>query len=264
MKTIVVPTDFSAPAENAMFFAGHLAEAMNVSILLLHVYQIPVSINEVPVLIIPIEQLKEVADTELGKAKESLQKKFPSLQINTESRLGDVSDELNETCTTCDPLAVVIGKHSTSGIERLLFGNTSMSIIRHSSTPVIVVPDKSDRRQLKNLALAIDTTSETLPYKTIDSFITTLQAQLHIVHVYTDKTGPLDSSKWITPHHSNFTNLRDEDFVHGIQTFVESNQIDMLIMLPHKHSLVERLFFKTHTKELMEKISIPMMCIPEV
>jgi nucleotide-binding universal stress UspA family protein len=36
MKTIVVATDFSAPAENAMLYAGQLADTLNASVLLFH------------------------------------------------------------------------------------------------------------------------------------------------------------------------------------------------------------------------------------
>ena len=57
--------------------------------------------------------------------------------------------------------------------------------------------------------------------------------------------------------------IRNEEFVHGIERYVKSNNIDLLIILPHKHSVIERLFFKTHTTELIQKIQIPILCIPE-
>jgi len=43
MKTIVVATDFSAVALNAANYAVDMALAIKADILLLHVYQIPVS-----------------------------------------------------------------------------------------------------------------------------------------------------------------------------------------------------------------------------
>jgi len=262
MKTIVVPTDFSTPAENAMLFAGELANRTQASVLLVHVYQLPVSMNEMPVLMIPAEELKQAADLGLEKAKEVLQKKFASLDIKTESRLGDVIDELSDVSKKYDPIAVIVGKHGATGVERFLFGNTSLSIIRHSSVPVIAVPDLATEHHVKNVVLAIDALDHSIPQQRVKQFIEEIDARLFVIHVHTDKTKK-EPNPLIPELSTNYTVVRDEEFVHGIEKFVDENNIDMIVVIPHKHSLVERMFFKTHTKELMEKISIPVMCVPE-
>ena len=51
MKTIIVPTDFSPIATNAMNFAADMAVNINASLMLLHVYQVPVSMPDVPVVL---------------------------------------------------------------------------------------------------------------------------------------------------------------------------------------------------------------------
>src|SRR5215208_2527895 len=156
MKTIVVPTDFSAPAENAMLYAGQLAQTISASVFLLHVYQIPVSMNDVPVMMISAEELKNSADAGLARTGEVLQQAYPELAISMESRLGDVVDELNDVCEELNPFVIVVGKHGTSGVEKLLFGSTSLSIIRHARMPVIAVPDSTSGYQVKNIAVSVD------------------------------------------------------------------------------------------------------------
>jgi len=262
MQTLVVPTDFSPAADNAMLFAGQLATSMQASVRLLHIYQIPVSMNDVPVMIIPVEELQEMADKGLQKSKELLQRHYPSLSINTQSRLGDINDELNAACKESGPVATVIGKHSSSGLERLLFGNTSLSIIKHCKTPVIVVPDSINNYQVKNIGLALDSSDSSIPQNKIKQLTSALNAALHIVHIESGKNVHED---FISPiqETSSVTIIKDDEFVHGIESFVNEKQIDLIIILPHKHSLVEKIFFKTHTKELMEEITIPVMTIPE-
>jgi len=44
---------------------------------------------------------------------------------------------------------------------------------------------------------------------------------------------------------------------------LQQNNIDMLMVLPHKHSFLERLGSKTHTEELLGKITIPVVCIAD-
>lgn len=263
MKTIVVATDFSAQAENAMLYAGQLANNTGACVLLLHVYQIPVGMNDVPVLMISTDELKANAEAGLSRAKDLLREKFNSINIETESRLGDVVDELKDVCKKTNPFLIVVGKHGASGVQQMLFGSTSLSIIRHTTYPVIVVPDRSNQFQLKNAALAIDASVENVCIQKIKTLVSELKIELHIIHVKQEKTASLQVSKLVSELKSKYATIYDHQFTHGIESYVRENDIDLLIILPHKHNLVERLFFRTHTKELLKKISIPVMCICE-
>ena len=73
MKTILLPTDFSPAATNAMNYAVAMAKEINASIILFHVYQIPVTITEVPVQMINIEELRKNSATHLQSLKEKIQ-----------------------------------------------------------------------------------------------------------------------------------------------------------------------------------------------
>lgn len=263
MKTIVVPTDFSSPSENAMLYAGEMAKNIHASIVLLHVYQIPVGMNDMPVLMVSVDELKRNADEGLNRAKELLQKRYGPADIKTESRLGDVIDELNDVCNKVNAFAIVIGKHGATGLERALFGSTTMAIIRHTKYPVLVVPGSSNIHTIKNAALAIDHAETMLPTQKIRSLLDELKAHLHLLHVQTSRTETPSLAAVEKELGVSCTSIHDEEFVHGIESYINQNKIDLLIILPHKHNLIERIFFKTHTAELLNKISIPVMCINE-
>ena len=193
-----------------------------------------------------------------------LQNAYPSLNIITESRLGDVNDELNEVCKTMDAFAIVTGKHGASGLERFLFGSTSLSIVRHTTIPVIVIPDTSVKKEISNVALAIDDLKEELPQQQkIKTFIETLGAQLHIIHVQGNKTSSKELNNLVSFLHSKCETIHSDEFFTGIQSYLNNKNIDMLITIPHKHSFVERLTFRTHTEELLKKLTIPIACISE-
>lgn len=261
MKTIIVPTDFSAAAENAMLYAGQLAKNIDASILLLHMFQIPVNMSDAPLLVVSAEELKESADNGLLHAKEILKSTFPSVKVRTESILGDVVTELEEACRKENPIAIVVGKHGASGLERALFGSTSLSIIRHLHYPVIAVPDFTTNEKIQNVALAIDN-GEKLPASKIKNTIEALKAKLHVIHVQQRKTeSPLLST--VQQLNTPCKTILDEQFVHGIQSYISDNNIDLLLIVPHKHNLIERLFLKTHTPELLREITIPIMSIRE-
>lgn len=263
MNPIVVATDFSTPAENAMLYAGSIAQKMGAPLVLLHFYQVPVSMSEVPVLMISMEELKAGADEGLAKAKSLLQKTYPLLDVSTENRLGDVSEELSEVCRILSPFAVVAGKHGMTGIERFLFGSTSLSMVRHCRVPVIIVPETASRQEIRRIALAVDDPAEHLPLDKIKSFVEGLGAELHIIHVQTGNTESKQFEGLVAKLNARCETIKDDEFFHGIQTYLNDHNIDLLITLPHKHSFVERLTFRTHTEELLKKITIPIACITE-
>src|SRR5262245_28991146 len=141
MKTIVVPTDFSAISNNAIDYAVDLAKATGSSMLLFHAYQVPVSMTDVPIVLLSVEELQKTYETKMDDLKRSLQQRTgDSIKIYVETKLGDTVDELEDVCDKVKPFAVVMGTKGATGMERVLFGSTTLTTIRHLSWPVIVVP----------------------------------------------------------------------------------------------------------------------------
>jgi len=110
MKTLIVPTDFSPVATNAMNFAADMALNINASLLLLHVYQVPVSMSDVPVVLVSADELKKSSEKKLADLKAGLLHiSSGKLKIYTEARLGNIVDELESVCKDVNPFAVVMG-----------------------------------------------------------------------------------------------------------------------------------------------------------
>ena len=264
MKSILVATDFSPSADNAMNYAATLAQNLGANLVLLHVYQIPISMSDVPVLMVSAEELRNNADMGLMKSRELVEKNFPGLSIQTESRLGDVVSEIQDLCEKHQPFAVVVGKHGASGVERFLFGSTALSVIRAIKTPVITVPDSIEEFSLAKVALASDGSPLGEHENVIRNFILVTGARLHIVHVKesgSDQTAITNILPELNPECQTITN---EDFNEGIAEYLEKNQIDLLMVIPHKHSFIERFLFKTHTAELIRKIPHPVLTLGEM
>src|SRR5882672_5210201 len=115
MKTIIIPTDFSPAASNAVKYGVDMAVAVNASVLLLHVYNIPIALGDVPVALLSVDELKTAAEDNIGRLKKDLEHiTSGKLKIYTETRLGSVIDELEDLCKTTHPFAVVMG---TTGVS---------------------------------------------------------------------------------------------------------------------------------------------------
>ena len=275
MKTIIVPTDFSPVAINAMNFAADMALGINASLLLLHAYQVPVTMTEVPVLVMSVDELKKGSEERLEDLKLSLNHiTSGKLKIYTEAKLGDTVDVLEEACNHIQPFAVVMGTKGATGFERVLFGSTTLSAIRHLKWPVIVVPPgKEFGKGINKIGFACDFKEvvETTPVHFIKQMVKEFNAELHVLNVdYESRQFKPETPEQSLLLHTmledanpNYHFINQPDIEDGINEFAEKNNLDLLIAIPKKHKLLEGIFKPSSTKQLVTQSHIPVMCVHE-
>jgi nucleotide-binding universal stress UspA family protein len=273
MKTLLVPTDFSAASTNAMNYAADMALAIGADLLLFHVYQIPIAVTDIPIALISVDELQESAEEKIKKTKADLEHiTSGKLNISTSTRLGDTVDELEEVCKQVSPFAVVMGTTDHSGLERTLFGSTTLSAIKHLTWPVICVPKgKEYGIGIKKIGLACDLeqVEETTPFEAITNFVKELNAEFHILNVdqhhpqkdISEQTAILGTA--VMEINPQFHFIDHKDIEDGINEFAEKNNLDLLIAIPKKHKALEGLFKPGSTRQLVFESHIPVMCIHE-
>ncbi|RYY57331.1 MAG: universal stress protein [Chitinophagaceae bacterium] len=287
MKAIIVPTDFSPAALSAVNYAADFALAINAPLVLLHVYQVPIAVTETSTVLIPAEELEEDAERKLaGLANDLKHISSRKLQLSTEARLGDVTDELELCCQKFDPLCIVMGTTGHSAFERTVFGSTTLSVIRHSSYPVLVVPKGTEfGTGIKKSALAWDLSKNTdgLPAAAINELLSVTGSSLAVVHVGKNDpasapvvSSPLSGSVSADagPHAGNEKGLLGsfsttgvsvhhvvaDSVSAGISSFAIENNMDLVITVPHQHGFFESLFSRSATEGLIEISRIPVLC----
>lgn len=265
MNTIIVPTDFSAAAESATAYAARLAQQLQASVLLLHVYQLPVPMTDYPVLTVTHEDLKKGADEGLDRAAAEARNRHAGITFETESRLGDIATEIEEACKERNAFTLVAGTKDLSGFERFLFGDTTTSLIKNSSYPVITVPEGAVMEVPRNIVLATDLQNiDEIPAEKITEIAHLLKANLHVVHVEIkeEKTeSPERLLQRLGGGKATYHTIQDDDVAEGLSHFVSQNNIDLVLVLPHKHNLYERLFFKGHTQGIIQSVQVPVMSL---
>lgn len=275
MKTIIVPTDFSPVATNAMNYAADMAQAINASITLLHVYQVPVSMTEVPVVMVSVDELKKGSEEKLQELKADLEHiSSGKLKVYTESRLGNTVDELEDFCEHLKPFAVVMGTKGATGLERILFGSTTLTAIKHLKWPVIVVPPgKEYGKGIRKVGFACDFQEvvESTPTDYIKSLVNEMHAELHVLNVdYEGKHFEPETPEQSLLLHTlledmnpSYHFINHADIEDGLNEFSEKNNLDLLITIPKKHKLLEGIFKPSSTKQLLVQSKVPVMCVHE-
>jgi nucleotide-binding universal stress UspA family protein len=275
MKTIIVPTDFSPTSINAMNFAVNMAQAVDASILLLNVYNIPVAYTEVPVMLVSVEEMKKSSEMRLEELKTRIVHiTSGKVKVYTEAKMGNTVDELEELCKRIQPFAVVMGAKGTSGIEKVLFGSTTLTAIRHLTWPVICVPPgKEYGKGIKKIGFACDFKQvlETTPVQFIRQMVKEFNAELHILNVdFNNKHFRPETPEQSFLLHNLLEDVKPqyhfinkEDIEDGINEFAETNNLDLVIAIPKKHKLLDGIFKHSSTKQLVFQSHIPVMCVHE-
>lgn len=272
MKTIIVPTDFSPVALNALHYAIDMAQSIGAQIILLNTYLAPVTYSDAPVspvTMISIDDIKDSSEDRLAALKQEANRMGGSqLKIYSESRLGSTVDILGEMCDSVRPFAIVMGSHGTSGIERLIMGSTTLSVIRNLRFPVIVVPPATAYKEIKRMGLACDfrDVAETIPAAYIKNMVHEFNAELYVLNVNADSNMPPESA-WLDSLlgdiKPNYYFLKRDDVVQAINEFADTHELDVVIVIPKKHNLLEKIFHKSRSKELVNTAHIPIVSIHE-
>jgi len=275
MKTIIVPTDFSPAATNAMNYAVDMGKAIDASILLLHVYHVPVSFTDVPVVLVSVDDLRKSAEEQLEELKKNIEQATSGkVKVYSELKMGDVVDELDLLCNQIQPFAVIMGTKGHSAMERALFGSNTLSAIKKLHWPVICVPPGKEYGEgIKKIGLACDfkEVMESTPADAIKDLVKEFNGELHVLNVnYNNNQFVSETSEQSVLLHNMFEELNPQyhfiqhrDVEDGINEFAEKNNLDLVIAIPKKHKLLEGLFKKSSTRQLVFESHIPVMCVHE-
>lgn len=275
MKTIIVSTDFSPAATNATNYAVDMALAIDASILLVHVYQVPISFTDVPVVLVSVDELRKSAEEQLEQLKKNIEHiTSEKIKVYTEVKMGDVVDELSLLSDHIQPFAVVMGTKGHTAMERALFGSNTLTAIKKLHWPVICVPPgKEFGKGIKKIGLACDFREvvKNTPSQSIKDMVKEFNGELHVLNVdYDNRQFNAETPEQSALLHSMLEELKPQyhfikcrDIEEGINEFADQNNLDLVIAIPKKHKLLEGLFKKSSTRQLVFESHVPVMCVHE-
>lgn len=274
MKTIIVATDFGDIATNAIYYAKNLSIVMGYNLTIVHIVPFVIPTSEVPSPITANGTLLENAEKKLKILRDEIAATVNTISITYAVREGNFIHELSQLCEKVNPYAIVMGTEERSGIDRLIFGNKTISAIKELLWPLIVVPAETKFNNIQKIGLACDFKDvvETIPVEEITALIQKFNATLHVIHVseedrnnYTSEE--VEESSWL---HQLLSNLNPKyHFLRGnkidqlITEFAVENNLDLLIIIPKEHDFLSKLITQSHSKKLVLQTHVPIMAIHE-
>ncbi|HXB41436.1 MAG TPA: universal stress protein [Bacteroidia bacterium] len=273
METILVPTDFSESANNAVNYAVCLADFFDAKLVL---------VNATPVLLpsydstLPVEtmiDMQKKAEENLQNLKnELLAKPHRKLTIECYTAAGYVFDVIESAEKKYNADLIVMGIVGEAGkIKEHVIGSTSVKVARNARLPVFIIPEKVTYRRIRKISFAcdMDQTEESTLLYVVKYFNKLFDAELEVVHV----EGPYEETSYQKARSSVFVEKRLENIQHktvyvthtdvgiGLQDYFDANPTDVVMLNPKKHNIFHTLFNESVTKKLAFHLHQPILTI---
>lgn len=257
MKRIIVPTDFSKTAKNAFVYAQHLAADLPAQIDLVNSYypmvdpSNPLNPSQIKYMIQARNRLLEdfVKKCSLDFNQESASI-ATSIKINTKVLQGIASDTIVQLSEEKNVDMIVMGTtgDGANTVEKV-FGSVSTHVAKKSKKPVLFIPNNARYAGFKNILYASNhkAVDEIMIHKMIH-FSSIFNANMHLLHVMKDSFTNYELvsnsfEQMVKQQAPNlllkYTRVKSQSIQKGIQSYINDNEIDLIVMATSKLSLID-------------------------
>jgi len=272
MKTILVPIDFSASAENSADYAAEIAALSKAKVILLHVCSAPVPVADVPITMIPIDELEKQSLTDLESLQKSLMVRHPGVEIESVVRTGFIIEEILLMEDEYKPELLVMGV-TGKGRTSEIFGSNTTALIKKVECPVLAIPSGVRYSKPEKIALACDY-SAIVPDKVTDrlkDFVKLFGSKLLIFDVlrpaevitYQKAAAEVNLENSLSEIEHSIYYPSGNDIVNETNEFLERNNVGMVVMVPHNYTFIHKVFHSSKTKKMALYTKVPLLSIHE-
>ncbi len=140
-RKILVPTDFSTCADQALERAVQLARLTSAELHLLHAYELPTTLGAIDVpLALPQEffdRIREAAQSQLEQRMKKLT--LEGLRARAHLTLDTPSRAILDVAAKLGVDLIVMGTHGRTGMKHVLLGSVAERTVRLATCPVLTV-----------------------------------------------------------------------------------------------------------------------------
>ncbi len=282
MQKILIPTDFSTNAWNAIDYAMQLFRNTECTFYLLNTYTPVIPSSRFMAKMIDgvriVDAVRDSSENGLRKTVEQIKEKYknPKHDFETISSFNLLVEEVKDMVDRLGIHLVVTGTKGASGIDEIFMGSNTVRIIKNvKKCPILAIPQHFDYTTPTEIAFATDfnrfyTKSELTPLLDMARMF---KATIRIVHVQYGIKALSELQQF------NLNMLRKymsevEHYVHTVselhsvsqtlEIFTKELDIHLLALLNYQHSYMEKMTREPIVKKTAFHTQIPLLVIPEL
>lgn len=280
MKRILLPTDFSEHALNAIKYALYLFEKEDCIFYLLNAYQVSPSALSSRINQERQTRLFEITEEESLRKMNKLRTQLENDNLNSKHRIkadckpGDVVNIIIQYAVAKNIDYIFMGTKGSTGAKEIFMGSTTVAILKNiTCCPVIAIPENYSYDLPDEILFAADFKRyfekyEIKPLKDIAMLWNTSIRILYVAEVDLDTTQNKNKQILLkllcgVPFIEEETFKKKRSMAKTIMSCSDRPYIGMIAMVNNKHSFTEKLLREAVVKKVAFKSKVPFLVLPE-
>ncbi len=280
MKNILIPTDFSDNAWDALTYAIRLYDDIPCSFYILNTYEVGATGAEATLYTGATKKLYNILKDDSKQGLQKIENYLNEYLLNDKHDYSILSKHGPLVSVTKELIAhhkidlIVMGTKGASGMKGILMGSNTTSLIKNiKECPILAVPEKFEFREPEKLSLATDL-NELLSSRLLNPLRELLlihDLDLELLHVKNESelsVNQQENKKLIEQLFSHteidYKEVPFENSVaNSINQYTKNANIDILCMIQYKHSFIERLTREPVIKKVGFNTEVPLLIISD-
>jgi nucleotide-binding universal stress UspA family protein len=279
MKKIILPTDFSETAMNAIKYAVKLFENDFCKFYILNAYQQDIYESTILITKETLNKITKTANENSQLNLEKTLKKIKKHSVNPKHSYKIVSanailvDEVDEIVEERGIDIVVIGTRGETNNKKLTFGSHTLQVLKYVKCPVLVIPKDYKFKEVKEIVFSTDFL---MPYQQREvHFLSKLasnhQTQIDILYVSEMKKLSLREEQnkhfieeGLKNNKTSCITIDGKNVVKTISAYIKNHNTDLLVMINRRHSFLENILFQDTVNKIGLTIEIPFLALQNI
>src|SRR5690554_2913989 len=277
MIKILFPTDFSNAAENAFFYALQLTRKLNAELLLAHVYELPDlgrALHNTSKEVYEIMEMETLENFKKSVASLRLKAKkngFEDIDFKHLMAEGIVVPKIIDIARKEKSDYIVMGTTGATGLKEVFLGSVAAGVIDNSPCNVLSIPEEvSPKNSIDKIAYLTNyKDEEVVSFNEVNRFASYFNASLCSIHFQKEvsEINEQEMENWKNKLGVNNEELSTHvitgnNFEEAICELYIKQNIDVLAIQPRKRNFFTQIFKKSVSKQIVQRLSIPLFTLP--
>ncbi|WP_273565655.1 universal stress protein [Maribacter halichondriae] len=274
MRTVLIPTDFSANAMHAIEYALNLYKCERTNFYFLHAYADevygPFKKNGGESMDEQKKMVKANAEEALKKLVTEIEEKTrnPKHSYESVSAFESLVDAINDFANQINVDLVVMGTQGQTADKKITFGSHTVQVFKYVQCPVLAIPENYEYRQPKKVLFPTD---YMLPYKRrelklLNNLADEFKSEVHCLYIsdFEDLSHrQLDNKRFLQESlpkaYVYFERTPVKNKAEAIMEYISKNEVNLLVMVNARHSFLEDMLYRSTVDEIGLHLKLPFL-----
>ena len=276
MRKIIVPVDFSENSWNALKCAIQYFKYEKCDIYILHAYADEVynnpAIDSKEVLEAYKQIHKKQAEEELQIVLEKVRDYYPNPKHNyiPKAVFGSLLDEVNDFVELENIDLIVMGTKGKTNDSKITYGSNTLQVLKYVKCPVLGIPSEYRYERPSNIVFPSDFM---VPYKKremklLSCLAKSYRSTIHLLYFsdyerlsFRQQDNKALIEYCLTDNSVQYARRDYGPITKSINTYIQKEGIDMIVMVNSRHSYMEELLNKSNIDAISLNTKIPLLVL---